>query len=335
MAQEASCAALGGGESFAGGEVGDGRRHVGRPGPQPDHGDEEQRRVAEGAAAVLGGEEGEEGEARGPGAIESGDAVFPARGLVHAVADEGDEQRGRAADGEHGAPAVVRADRVVDDGGEKGAEVVAGVHPGGALFAARFGPLLGDEDAADGPLAADADARQEAECGELPDRHGGASEKREDGVAKDGEDEGADAAEAICQRSPEEGEAPADQEDGEEHAAVEADVGLGGGESGAGQEIAQRGHQDQGIDEGIHAVERPSGPCGPEAADLVGGQRLGGGAGHSKQGSRLGEKRFGYSQALVRLATYSLGQPKPSTFTPSLRNASIASIRLWALNVMT
>ena len=53
---------VGGGEAFAGGEVGDGRRHVDRPGPEPDHGDEEQRRVAEGAAAVLGGEEGEEGE---------------------------------------------------------------------------------------------------------------------------------------------------------------------------------------------------------------------------------------------------------------------------------
>ena len=167
--------------------------------------------------------------------------MFPARGLVHAVADEGDEERGRAADGEHGAPAVVRADGVVDDGGEKDAEVVAGVHPGGALFAARFGPLLGDEDAADGPLAADADAGEEAKGGELPDRHGGASEKREERVAEDGEDEGADAAEAIGQRSPEEGEAPADQENGEEDAAVEADVGLGGGEcrSAAGDRAAR------------------------------------------------------------------------------------------------
>ncbi len=94
-------------------------------------------------------------------------------------------------------------------------------------------------------------------------------EEGEEGVAEDGEDERADAAEAICQRPPEEGEAPADQEDGEEHAAVEADVGLGGGQAGAREEIAQRGDQDEGIDEGVHAIERPAGPGGPEAADLV------------------------------------------------------------------
>ena len=104
--------------------------------------------------------------------------MLPAFRLAHAVADEGDQQRGRAADGEHGAPAVVRADGVVDDRGEEDAEVVAGVHPRGALLAARFGPLLGDEDAADGPLAADADAREEAEGGELPDRHRGAARER-------------------------------------------------------------------------------------------------------------------------------------------------------------
>ena len=75
---------------------------------------------------------------------------------------------------------IVRAHGVVDDGGEEGAEVVAGVHPRGALLAARFGPLLGDEDAADGPLAADADSRQEAKGGELPDGHGGAAQEGEE-----------------------------------------------------------------------------------------------------------------------------------------------------------
>jgi hypothetical protein len=44
---------------------------------------------------------------------------------------------------------------------------------------------------------------------------------------------------------------------------------------------------------------------------------------------------FSQSQALARLAMYSDGHPKPSTFTPRHRIASIASIRLWALNVIT
>jgi hypothetical protein len=195
--------------------------------------------------------------------------MLPTSGFAYAVADEGDQERGSAAHGEHRAPAIVRTHGVVDDGGEKGAEVVAGVHPCRALFAARFGPLFCDKDAADSPLAADADARQKAEEGELPDRDGGASQEGEEGVTENGEDEGADAAEAIGQGAPEESEAPSNQEDGEEHAAVEADVGLVGRQAGARQEIAQRGHQDQGIDEGVHAVERPACPCSPEASDLV------------------------------------------------------------------
>ena len=140
------------------------------------------------------------------------------------------------------------------------------------------------------PMPTPARKRKAASCQTVVAAH---PRKVKSGVAEDGEDEGADAAEAIGQGSPEEREAPADQENGEEDAAVEADVGLGGGEAGTGQEIAQRRHEDEGVDEGIHAVERPSGPGGPEAADLVGGQRLGGGARHSKQGSRLGERVFG------------------------------------------
>ncbi len=167
--------------------------------------------------------------------------MLPTLRLAHPVADESYEERRRAADGEYGAPAEMRAHGVVDDSGEKGAEVVAGVHPGGTLLAARFGPLFGDEHAADGPLAADADSREEAESGELPDGHGGAAQEGEEGVAEDGEDERADAAEAVCQRPPEKCEAPPDQEDGEEHAAVEADVGLSGrrGRSVAGDPEAQ------------------------------------------------------------------------------------------------
>ena len=276
MAQEARRAACGGGEAVARGQVGDGRRHVGRTRPEPDHGDQQQRGVARGAPAIFRREEGEEGVARGPAVFEFGDAVLPARRFAHAVADEGHQQRGRAAHGEYRAPAIVRAHGVVHDGGQEGAEVVAGVHPGRALAAARFGPLLGDEHAADGPLAADAGAGQETKQRQLPDVGGRTAQKREQRIAEDGEDQRAHAAEAVGQRPPEKGEAPADQEDGKEHAAVEADVGLVGGQAGARQQIAQGRNQHQGVDEGVHAVERPAGPGGPEAADLVGGERFGG-----------------------------------------------------------
>ena len=36
-----------------------------------------------------------------------------------------------------------------------------------------------------------------------------------------------------------------------------------------GKQLAHRGDQDQRVDERVHAVERPSGPGGPEAANLV------------------------------------------------------------------
>ena len=112
----------------------------------------------------------------------------------------------------------------------------------------RFRPLLGHEDAAERPFAADADSREEAEDRELPDVRRGAAEKGEERVAEDRQDQRADAAEAVGERPPEEGEAPADQEDGEEQAAVEADVGRCRRDAGAGQQIASapesaRGHR--------------------------------------------------------------------------------------------
>src|SRR5262249_9007017 len=75
---------------------------------------------------------------------------------------------------------------------------------------------------------------------------------------------------------PEEREAPAGEEDGEENAAVEADIGLIGRDAGAGEKVAECGDQHERVDEGVHAVERPTGPGGPETADLIGGERKAG-----------------------------------------------------------
>src|SRR5436190_526144 len=75
----------------------------------------------------------------------------------------------RAAEREHPAPAEVRADEIIRERREEESEVVAGVHVAGAHLAAILGPFLGDERAADRLLAADADAAQHAQRGELPD----------------------------------------------------------------------------------------------------------------------------------------------------------------------
>ena len=160
------------------------------------------------------------------------------------------------------------------------------------MFAARFGPLLGDEDAAERPFAADAESGQQAEGGELPDVVGDRAEKREERVAEDGEDQRAHAAEAVGEGSPEESESPADQEEGEEQAAVEADVARRGGDTGARQQVPQGGHQHQGIDEGIHAVQRPAAPGCPEAADLVTRERRGARRCYSSGTSPVSSARF-------------------------------------------
>ena len=96
-----------------------------------------------------------------------------------------------------------------------------------------------------------------------------ARQQREEGEAEDAEHHGAHAAEAIGDRSPDQRHAPADHEQGEEQAAVVADVRVGGRDSGARQKVAQRRNQHQRVDERVHAVHGPAAPGGPEAANLV------------------------------------------------------------------
>jgi len=82
--------------------------------------------------------------------------------------DDGDCDWSEAAP-EHGSPAVASGDGVVEGGGEKESCVVAGLEVAGAHLAAVFGPRFGDVGSGESPLAADADAGEEAEESELPD----------------------------------------------------------------------------------------------------------------------------------------------------------------------
>ena len=66
-------------------------------------------------------------------------------------------QRRCAAQEEHGAPSEARANCVIRNCGEEEAEIIAGVHISGAAGAPVLGPCFGDIDAAQTPLATDAD----------------------------------------------------------------------------------------------------------------------------------------------------------------------------------
>src|SRR5208282_4999557 len=111
--------------------------------------------------------------------------------------------------------------------------------------------------------------------GELPhtDREGAQQSKR--GIAQNGQHQGTHAAKLISDRPPEKRKSPADQKQSEQQAAVIANVSFGSCDPGARQQFAQRWHQHQRIDNGIHAVESPTSPRRPEAAYLIARQRCG------------------------------------------------------------
>ena len=106
----------------------------------------------------------------------------------------------------------------------------------------------------------------------LPDAGDEGAEQSESGIPEDGEHQGSDAAEFIADGTPEEGAAPAEQEQREEQAAVITNVSFGGGEAGTRKEFAEGWNEDEGVDDGVHAVESPAAPGGPESADLIGGE---------------------------------------------------------------
>ena len=194
---------------------------------------------------------------------------LPARGLAHLHQRvERDGHRGQAAQ-EHRAPAEMRADRVVERGGDEEAGVIAGLQVAGAHLAPVLRPGLGDIGAGHRPFAADPDAGEKAEDRELPDGIGEEGRPGEDGVDDDRAGERARAAEPVGDRPPDEGQAPADEEQRKQDGAVGADRLRRRGNAGLRQEFGEGGAQDQRVDEAVHAVEHPAGPGAPEADDLV------------------------------------------------------------------
>ncbi len=262
----------------------DGGGLVHRAGPQADDGDGEQGGVDDGAAPVLGAEDARQRAGRLDHRLRR--VLRPLLRLLHLVDDVQREDHRRQPAQEHGAPAVVRAHREVERGGEEEAGVVAGLQVARAHLAAVLRPGFGDIGAGQGPLAADADAGEQAEQAQLPHvlrQRRGAGEHR---VHQHRGGQYAGAAVAVGDRAPDEGQAPADQEQREQHRADQTDVGGRAVHAGFGQQLGQGRAQHQGVDERVHAVEGPAGPGGPEAGALRLGQlaaRRGG-----RQRSRVG-----------------------------------------------
>src|ERR1700690_1420005 len=102
------------------------------------------------------------------------------------------------------APSEMTSDAEIGESREQKAEVVAGVHLSRAADAPAFGPLLCDERAAHGPFAADADAGEQAEDGELPDVDDESAEQSERGVPQNCDHQRAHASEFISDRAPDE-----------------------------------------------------------------------------------------------------------------------------------
>src|SRR5712664_1508766 len=204
--------------------------------------------------------------------------LAPSLRLGYAVTNPRQQKRRQSANEKHRAPSIAAADPVVQQRGKKNPNVITGVHVAGAGTPPVFRPLLGDEGATHGPLATDADSCQQAQHRELPDIRHQRAEKGEHRVPDDGEHERSNATELVADGSPEKRESPSAEKQGKEQSAVIADVAFRCGNAGTREQFAQGRHQDQGINEGVHAVKSPASPRSPKSPDLISREwcRLGG-----------------------------------------------------------
>src|SRR5258708_26144141 len=97
--------------------------------------------------------------------------VCPAAWFLHAVTDESNEEGGDASEHKHGTPAISVANKIVGERRQNKAEIVSGMHESRAHFPEFLRPLLRDEWARHGPLAADTIALQLTEDRQHPYAH--------------------------------------------------------------------------------------------------------------------------------------------------------------------
>ena len=181
---------------------------------------------------------------------------------------------GEDADEEDGAPVGVTQDDAGDEGGERESDGPGALHDGEGFGAEVVRPGFGDEGGAGVPLAAHAEAEDEADDGEHEHGGGEAGGERADGVSEDAEHEGALASDAVG----EEAEKNAADAGGEQHERGED----AGGALGHG-EVAHDMGEDERVKHGVEGVEHPAEGGGEEGAALGGGglaEELDGAWGH-------------------------------------------------------
>ena len=94
------------------------------------------------------------------------------------------------------------ANRIIRNRRKENSEVISGVHVSCADAPTLFRPLFGHESSTHGPLAADANARKQAQNSKLPNVDDERAEKRENGIPHDRQHEGPNTPEFVADRPP-------------------------------------------------------------------------------------------------------------------------------------
>ena len=206
---EAILAASAGDAAGADRQLRHGGGHVDRAGPEQDDRDREEARHHERGGLVLGREQSAKRLGhRGTALLGVAEFVLPLLRLVHAVPDERNHQCGYTAENEHPPPSVSGADEVIRDRREEEPEVVARMHQPGAPLPRALIELLGDVGGADRLFAADPDAAEKPQNGELVNVRHESAEERKQRIAEDRQHQRADAPDAIADGAPDHRRAP-------------------------------------------------------------------------------------------------------------------------------
>ena len=232
--------------------------------PEADDGDCHEARIQHGTAAI------ERRENAFPGSRLRADP--PVR-LPHLRQRVDRQQHRSSATEKHGAPTPGCADSKIQSGGEKKSDVITGLQIARTHLAPRLGPDFSHIRARQRPLAADPNTREKPEDTEFPDvlrQRGGGSKHR---VKRNSGGECTSPPPAIGQRAPDQRGAPPRQKNGEQHGAGKHNRRRRSVQPRFRKQLGERRGQHQRENEGIHSIQGPPRPGGPEPANLRTRQR--------------------------------------------------------------
>lgn len=229
-----------------------------RPGEEPPPGEERGR--VHGGADQRGARErsAEELQWRRIGLA----LVLEELGLGDAAADPEGEKRGEDAGEEDGSPTETWEDECGDGGAQSVANGPEALHEGEGFAAGGWGEGFGDEGGPGCPLAAHAEAKQDAKGGEDERGLREAAEECRDGVNEETGVEGAGASEAISEPTEVDAAGSGREQRCGHH---------GAGDGRREMEVTLHGRENHGVQHDVHAVEHPAECGGYESPALDGG----------------------------------------------------------------